>query len=283
MATIDTTAIVLEKRKLTEVTTLFLVAAPLVARNAAPGQFVIVRVSETGERVPISLTGFDPVAGTITLVVQAVGRTSGLICALEEGDEILDVAGPLGQPVELPEAGHAVLIGGGFGAGAIFPLARELRSRGVRVSAIVGARTRELVILGDLLEPVCDAYHVCTDDGSFGYHGFVTGRLEELLAGGEDFTCCYAVGPMPMMRAVAEATGRWSLPAMVSLDPLMIDGTGMCGGCRVTVDGVTRFACVDGPFFDAQAVDFDEATARKATYSEQERIACELAGIGAVS
>ena len=275
---LDTTVDVLEKRPLTDVTTLFVLRAPLVALNAAPGQFVIVRVAAHGERVPISLSGFDRDAGTITLVVQVVGRTSGLICALEPGDEVLDVAGPLGRPVELPQAGHAVLIGGGFGSGAIYPLARELRRRGVGVSAIVGARTASLVILTDLLEPVCDELHVCTDDGSLGYHGVVTGRLEELLSGGAGYTSCYAVGPMAMMRAVAGAAARWRLPAQVSLDPLMIDGTGMCGGCRVTVGGVSRFACVDGPFFDASAIDFDEAADRKAMYAVEERAACELAG-----
>jgi ferredoxin--NADP+ reductase len=275
-ALLDTTATVVEKRQLTDVTTLLRIHAPLVAHNAAPGQFVIVRVSETGERVPISLTDFDRTTGTITLVVQAVGRTSALICALEEGEELLDAAGPLGRPVELPDAGHTVLIGGGFGAGAVFPLARELHGRGVRVTAIVGARTRTLVILRDLLEPACDEYHVCTDDGSLGYHGFVTGLLEELLAGGAGYTSCFAVGPMPMMRAVAEAAARWDLLAQVSLDPLMVDGTGMCGGCRVTVGGVAKFACVDGPFFPAAAVDFDEAAARKEMYAADERRACEL-------
>ena len=275
-ALLDTTARVVEKRQLTDVTTLLRIHAPLVAHNAAPGQFVIVRVSEYGERVPISLTDFDRDAGTITLVVQVVGKTSALICALQEGEEVLDVAGPLGRPVELPAAGHAVLIGGGFGAGAIFPLARELATRGGRVSAIVGARTRELLILRELLEPVCDAYHVCTDDGSLGYHGFVTGRLDELLAAGEGYTSCFAVGPMPMMRAVAETAGRWQLPAQVSLDPLMVDGTGMCGGCRVTVGGVAKFACVDGPFFPADAIDFDEAEDRKEMYAADERRACEL-------
>ena len=272
---------ILEKRRLTDVTTLFVVRAPLVARNAAAGQFVILRVTEKGERVPISLTDFDAEAGTITLVVQVVGRTSSLIAALQEGDAMLDVAGPLGSPVALPDEGHVVLIGGGFGAGAILPLARELRRRGVRVSAIVGARTAGLVILSDLLRPVCDAYHVCTDDGSLGYHGLVTGRLEELIAAGEHYTACFAVGPMPMMRAVADATSRAQLPAQVSLDPLMIDGTGMCGGCRVTVGGVTRFACIDGPFFPAGAIDFDEAAARKAAYAEDERAACRLAGVEA--
>jgi ferredoxin--NADP+ reductase len=276
----DTTARIIDKRALTDVTTLFVVHAPLVARNAAPGHFVIVRVTETGERIPISITDFDRAAGTITIVVQQVGRTSALVSALQVGDEFLDFAGPLGAEVPLPAAGHAVLIGGGFGTGAIFPLARELRVRGARVSAIVGARTRALVILADLLETACDAVHVCTDDGSWGYHGLVTGRLEQLLDDGADFTSCFAVGPMPMMRAVAATTRRRDLPALVSMDPLMVDGTGMCGGCRVSVGGRSLFACVDGPFFDAHAVDFGEADARLTTYKEQESLACELAGLG---
>jgi ferredoxin--NADP+ reductase len=273
----DTTATILEKRALTDVTTLFVVHAPLVARNAAPGQFVILRVTDTGERVPISITDYDRDAGTITIVVQVVGRTSALIRALEEGDEILDFAGPLGAPVELPERGRAVLVGGGFGTGAILPLARELRRRGVHVSAIVGARTRDLLILGDVLAAACDDYHVCTDDGSAGYHGVVTGLLEEQLEAGAGYTSCFAVGPMPMMRAVAGTARRWNVPALVSLDPVMVDGTGMCGGCRVTVGGVTRFACVDGPFFDAYEVDFDEAAGRMTVYAAEERMACELA------
>ncbi|MGZ6697900.1 MAG: sulfide/dihydroorotate dehydrogenase-like FAD/NAD-binding protein [Solirubrobacteraceae bacterium] len=276
----DTTARIIEKRDLTDITKLFVVHAPLVARNTAPGQFVIIRVTETGERVPISITDFSRAAGTITIVVQEVGRTSVLIGALEVGDTFLDFAGPLGLEVPLPEEGHAVLIGGGFGTGAVFPLARELRSRGVRVSSIVGARTRDLLILDDLLASESDEVHLCTNDGSVGYRGFVTGRLEELQDAGAEFTHCFAVGPMPMMRAVAETTRRRGLPAMVSLDPLMVDGTGMCGGCRVTVGGKSLFACVDGPFFDAHQVDFDEAVARLMTYKEQEDLAGELAGLG---
>ena len=275
----DTTARIIEKHDLTDVTKLFVVHAPLVARNAAPGQFVILRVAETGERIPISIMDFSRAAGTITIVIQVVGRTSALACALQVGEEFLDFAGPLGQEVPLPAAGHAVLLGGGFGTGAMFPLARELRSRGVRVSSIIGARTRDLVILADLLATQSDELHVCTDDGSLGYHGFVTGRLEELLDAGAAFTHCFAVGPMPMMRAVANATRRRGLPTMVSLDPLMMDGTGMCGGCRVTVGGKTLFACVDGPFFDGHQVDFDEADARLTTYKEQEDLACQLAGL----
>lgn len=272
---LDTTARIVEKRALTDVTKLFVVHAPLVARNAAPGQFVILRVAENGERIPISITDFDRAAGTITIVVQEVGRTSTLVGDLAVGEEILDFAGPLGKEVPLPHQGHAVLIGGGFGAGALFPLAREMHGRGVGVSAIVGARTRELVILTDLLATACDAVHVCTDDGSYGYHGLVTGRLEELLGAGAGYTSCFAVGPLPMMRAVADVTWRHGLPAMVSLDPLMVDGTGMCGGCRVTVGGVSRFACVDGPFFEADQVDFDEAAMRLTTYQPQERQAAE--------
>ncbi|HEU6444810.1 MAG TPA: sulfide/dihydroorotate dehydrogenase-like FAD/NAD-binding protein [Gaiellaceae bacterium] len=276
----DTTARIIEKRDLTDVTKLFVVHAPLVARNAAPGQFVILRVTETGERIPISITDFSRAQGTITIVVQAVGRTSALVCDLEVGDVFLDFAGPLGLEVPLPDEGHAVLIGGGFGTGAVFPLARALRARGVRVSSIVGARTRELVILDDLLATESDEVHVCTNDGSLGYRGFVTGRLEELLDEGAGFTHCFAVGPMPMMRAVAGTTLRRGLPAMVSLDPLMVDGTGMCGGCRVSVGGKSLFACVHGPFFDAHEVDFDEADARLTTYKEQEDLACEMAGLG---
>ena len=180
----------------------------------------------------------------------------------------------------LPESGHAVLVGGGFGAGAVHPLARELRRRGVRVTSIVGARTAELLILRDLLEPESDEYLPCTDDGSLGYHGFTAALLGELLEAGTDFTSCFAVGPMPMMRAVAEATRPFGLETMVSLDPIMLDGTGMCGACRVSVDGETKFACVDGPFFDAHAVDFDEAVVRSKMYVDEERLAVELAAAG---
>jgi len=275
----DTTARIIEKRDLTDVTKLLVVHAPLVARNAGPGQFVIVRVTETGERIPISITDFDREAGTITIVVQEVGRSSALVNALGVGDEFLDFAGPLGVAVPLPDEGHAVLVGGGFGTGALFPLARELRRRHVLVTSIVGARTRQLVILTDLLGSESDELYVCTDDGSDGYHGLVTGRLQELLEAGSSFTHCFAVGPVPMMRAVADTTRQYGLATLVSLDPLMVDGTGMCGGCRVNVGGKSFFACVDGPFFDAHQVDFDDAVDRLTTYREQEALACELAEV----
>lgn len=271
-----------DKLELTPVTRLFVVDAPLVARHAQPGQFVIVRVDEHGERVPISITDFDAEAGTVTLVVQEVGRTSGLLCALQPGEELLDLAGPLGLPAPLPETGHAVLVGGGFGAGAIYPIARELRRRGVRVTSIVGARTAELLILRELLERVSSSYEPCTDDGSLGYAGFTAARLAELLEAGAGFTSCFAVGPMPMMRAVAETTRPSGLETFVSLDPIMLDGTGMCGACRITVGGETRFACVDGPFFDAHAVDFDEAVVRSKMYVDEERVAREPVLVDAV-
>lgn len=269
---------ILDTRDLTAVTKLLVLEAPLVARHAQPGQFVIVRVEAHGERVPISLTDFDAGAGTITVVVQRVGKTSGLICALEPGDELLDLAGPLGRPVELPTGGRTVLVAGGFGAGAIHPLARELQARSVPVTAIVGARTAELVILRELLEPVCDAFFVCTDDGSLGYHGFTAQLLAEQLEAGSPYTDCFAVGPVAMMRAVAEVTRPHRLRTLVSLDPIMLDGTGMCGSCRITVGGETKFACIDGPFFDAHTVDFDEAVVRNKMYVDEEKLASALVG-----
>lgn len=273
-------ALILETRELTPITKLFVVDAPLVACHAQPGQFAIVRVSEHGERIPISLTDFDATAGTVTLVVQEVGRTTALLCALEAGDELLDLAGPLGRAVELPSEGRAALVGGGFGTGAVHPLARELRRRGVHVTSIVGARTGELLILRELLEPTSDEYLVCTDDGSLGYRGFTAALLAERLATGARYTDCYAIGPMPMMRAVAEVTRPYGVRTQVSLDPIMVDGTGMCGACRISVGGETKLACVDGPFFDAHAVDFDEAVVRSKAYVDEERVAAALTGAG---
>ncbi len=270
--------IVLEKRELTPVTKLFVIDAPLVAAHAQAGQFVILHLDPHGERVPISLTNFDADKGTVTLVVQEVGKTSRMICALEKGDEVLDLAGPLGRPAPLTEGGHAVLVGGGFGAGAIYPLARALRARGTIVTSVVGARTAELVILRDLLEPESDEYLVCTDDGSLGYHGFTAALLGEKLAAGAPYTVCYEVGPVAMMRAVAEVTRPHGLLTYASLDPIMLDGTGMCGACRITVGGETKFACVDGPFFDAHEVAFDEAVERSKMYVDEERVALETAG-----
>jgi ferredoxin--NADP+ reductase len=272
---------VISKRNLTPVTKLFVVDAPLIARNARAGQFVMLRVNEAGERVPVTITDFDRKAGTITIVVQVVGKTTAMICALEPGDDVLDFVGPLGKPVTLPSEGHVVLVGGGFGAGAIYTLAAEMKSRGVRVSAIVGARTRDLLILQEELATVTSHVHACTDDGSLGHKGFVTEFLQELLEADVGFTCCYAIGPIAMMRALAEVTRPFEVPTLVSLDPIMVDGTGMCGACRVTVGGQLKFACVDGPFFDAHEVDFAEAVVRSKMYAEEQQLAARMLGLAA--
>jgi len=264
---------ILEKRSLTPVTKLFRVDSPLVAAAAKPGQFVIVRVREGGERIPLTIADYDRDAGTLTIVVQEVGTTTRHMGALEVGDEILDLVGPLGMALEIPAAGHIVGIGGGFGAAALLCLMRELSARGDRTTIIIGAREKGLLILLDELAEVCDNLELCTDDGSAGLKGFVTERLAQLIDGDGPGRpdSVVAIGPMPMMRAVTETTRDKGIPTLVSLDPLMIDGTGMCGGCRVTVNDEVKFACVDGPFFDAHLVDFEEAVRRNKMYVKQEQ------------
>lgn len=264
---------ILEKRPLTPVTKLFRVEAPLAASAAKPGQFVIVRVREGGERIPLTIADYDRDAGALTLVVQEVGTTTRLLGALEEGDDILDLVGPLGMAIEMPTAGHIVGIGGGFGAAALLCLMRDLSARGDRTTIIIGAREKGLLILIEELAAVCDKLELCTDDGSQGFKGFVTERLAQMIDGDGPGRpdSVVAIGPMPMMRAVTETTRGKDIPTLVSLDPLMIDGTGMCGGCRVTVNNEVKFACVDGPFFDAHQVDFEEAVRRNKMYVKQEQ------------
>ena len=266
-------AMILEKRPLTPVTKLYRVDAPLIAKKAQPGQFVIVRVREDGERIPLTIADYDREEGTLTIVVQEVGTTTRQFGQLEVGEEILDLVGPLGMPLEIPVDGHIVGIGGGFGAAALLCLMRELRARGDKTTMMIGARETELLILIDELTDVCDNLELCTDDGSAGFKGFVTGRLQELIDGDGPGRpdSVVAIGPMPMMRAVSEVTAKADIATLVSLDPLMIDGTGMCGGCRVTVNNEVKFACVDGPFFDAHQVDFEEAGRRNKMYVKQEQ------------
>ena len=278
---------ILEKRTLTPVTKLFRVKAPLVAAAAQPGQFVIVRIREGGERIPLTIAEYDRDAGTLIIVVQQVGVTTNQLGALEVGDEILDLVGPLGMAVDVPAGGHVVGVGGGFGAAALWCLMRELSARGDRTTVILGAREKELLILTAELSEVCDNLELCTDDGSEGFKGFVTDRLAQLIDGDGPGRpdSVVAIGPMPMMRAVTETTRDAAIPTLVSLDPLMIDGTGMCGGCRVTVNNEVRFACVDGPFFDAHEVDFEEAVRRNKMYVVQEneakdRAACRSLSMG---
>jgi ferredoxin/flavodoxin---NADP+ reductase len=264
---------VLEKRRLTPITQLYKVDAPLVAKAARPGQFVIIRVREGGERIPLTIADYDREAGVLTIVVQEVGTTTRYMGQLGVGDEILDLVGPLGMPLEIPAEGHIVGIGGGFGSAALLCLMRELRARGDRTTIINGAREKDLLILNEELADVCDNLELCTDDGSAGFHGLVTERLQQLIDGDGPGRpdSVVAIGPMPMMRAVTETTRGKAIPTLVSLDPLMIDGTGMCGGCRVTVNDEVKFACVDGPFFDAHEVDFKEAVRRNKMYVRQEQ------------
>ncbi len=250
------------------------VEAPRVVSHHKPGHFVIVRVGEDGERIPLTMATSDAEAGTITLVVQVVGATTERLCALEAGESITNVVGPLGKPTEIEDFGHAVLVGGGVGTAVIYPQAEALKQAGNRVSAIIGGRSKEYVIFEKELAQHCDAVFPCTDDGSYGYNGFVTGKLLELLEDkSQGVGGVLAAGPVPMMRAIAKVTKPFGVRTIVSLNPIMVDGTGMCGGCRVTVDNETKFACVDGPEFDAHTVDFDELTDRLTTYRDQEKIA----------
>src|SRR5512141_2866015 len=268
---------ILETRRLTPVTKYFRIDAPLIAASARPGQFVMLRVREGGERIPVTIADYDRAAGVLTIVVQEVGATTRRVCALEAGEEILDVAGPLGGHIDIPAGGHVCGIGGGFGSAALLCLLREFTARGDRTTALLGARTKELLILADELRPVCTNLEICTDDGSAGFKGFVTQRLAQLIAGDGPGRPDYvvAIGPMAMMRAVAETTRPHKVNTLVSMDPLMVDGTGMCGGCRVNVGGRAQFACVDGPAFDAHEVDFEVAMRRNKAYVKEEKLSLE--------
>jgi len=266
---------ILHTRQLTPVTKLFEVAAPLVAKAARPGQFVILRVHGHGERIPVTITDADPEAGTVTVVIQEVGATSKMANELGDGEHFHDLAGPLGEAATLRESGHVVCVGGGFGAAAILSILKGLKAKATRTSAIVGARTAELVILEDHLRDAADDLFICTDDGSAGFKGLVTAKLEELITSGAPVDEIVAIGPMVMMRAVAATTAPHGISTMVSLDPIMIDGTGMCGACRVTVDGETKFACIDGPLFEATKIDFDELVRRNKTYRDEEAAALQ--------
>lgn len=247
------------------------VRAPRIAAKQRAGQFVIVRVHEHGERIPLTIADGDATGGTITLIVQGVGKTTRLMNSLVAGQFLLDVVGPLGNPSEIHKYGTVVVIGGGVGTAIAWPTAKALKQAGNRVLSILGARSKELVILEDELRDVSDDLFVLTDDGSYGERGLVTDKLEELIRDGEQIDLVLAIGPIPMMRGVAEVTRPHAIPTTVSLNSVMVDGTGMCGGCRVLVGGVARFACVDGPEFDAHRVDFDVLAQRNAMYRVAER------------
>jgi ferredoxin/flavodoxin---NADP+ reductase len=253
----------------------FVIDAPRIARKQQPGQFVILRLHERGERIPLTIERSDPDRGTINIVVQSIGKTTNQLNSLNSGASILDVVGPLGKPSEIEKFGTVVVMGGGVGTAMAYPTAAALKRAGNRVISIVGARNKELVIEEDELRQVSDALMITTDDGSYADKGFVTDKLRQLIENGTRIDLVLAVGPIPMMRAVADMTRKEHIRTIVSLNPIMIDGTGMCGGCRVLVEGKSEFACVDGPEFDAHRVDFSVLVQRNSMYRAAEQKSME--------
>jgi ferredoxin--NADP+ reductase len=245
--------------------------APRIARKQKPGQFVILRIYEEGERIPVTIENSDPEHGTISIVVQSIGKTTHLLNSLNTGDTILDVVGPLGKPSEIEKFGTVVVVGGGVGTAMAYPSAAAYKRAGNRVISIIGARTKELVILEQELRAVSDAVMITTDDGSYADKGFVTDKLRQLIQNGTRIDLVLAIGPIVMMRAVAELTRKENIRTVVSLNPIMIDGTGMCGGCRVLIDNKSEFACVDGPEFDAHKVNFEVLVQRNGMYRDAEQ------------
>ena len=275
---------ILEKRCLAPGIWLMKIGAPRVAQAALPGQFVIVRAGEQGERIPLTIADFDAAEACVTIVTQAIGVSTRKICALEAGDALTDFAGPLGHPSEFvglpPEklrGRRYIFIGGGVGTAPVYPQVKWLHEHGVEADVIIGAKNREMLIYADEMRAVAGNLHIATDDGSEGFKGLVTQLLEKLIAEGNAYDECVAIGPMVMMKFVALTTRKYDLKTTVSLNALMVDGTGMCGACRVTVGGRTRFTCVDGPEFDAHEVDFDEAMRRQGMYRTQEQRAAAIA------
>jgi ferredoxin--NADP+ reductase len=264
-----------QKQVLAPSTKLFVVDAPLVASKVEPGQFVVLRVAEEGERIPLTVADFNRRAGDLTLIFQEVGKTTRLLGTLEVGQAILDLVGPLGKPTHIEKLSKVVCVGGGIGVAPVHPIARAFREKGSYVVSIIGARSRDLLIFEKEMTRASDEIYVTTDDGSYGKKAFVTQELERLVKEGHKFEFGIGIGPVPMMRSFAAVTSRLGIPAKVSLNPIMVDGTGMCGVCRVSVGGKTRFACVDGPEFDAAEVDFDLLCSRQLTYCDEEKVSLD--------
>lgn len=266
---------IVESRKLNDAVQLMEIEAPFVAKKIKPGQFIILRIDKNGERVPFTMAKADPEKGTVTIIFQQVGKTTKQLATLKAGDEILDFVGPLGMPTPLDGYKKVAVVGGGLGCAIAYPLAKALHDKGTQVDIIAGFRTRDLIILEDEMKAASTRLLICTDDGSYGEKGFGTTLLEREINAGAGYDCVIAVGPVIMMKYVAELTKKYGIKTIVSMNPIMIDGTGMCGGCRVTVGGKTKFACVDGPDFDGHQVDFDGVLRRLATYKKQERAALD--------
>ncbi len=246
------------------------IEAPLIAKKAKPGQFLILKANEAGERIPLTMADSNPEKGTVTIIYAVVGKGTSVFRDLKEGDAYQDVIGPLGKPTHLEKLGKVVCVGGGTGIAVLHPITRGLKEIGNDVTAIIGARTKSLLIMEDQMKAASNELNVCTDDGSYGHHGFVTDVLKQKLDA-KDVQMVVAIGPVPMMKFVCKMTKEYGVKTLVSLNPIMVDGTGMCGGCRVSVGGETKFACVDGPEFDGHAVDFDELMLRLQAYCEEEK------------
>ena len=269
--------LILKKEALNPTVTRMVIDAPLIAKKAEPGQFIILRVHEDGERIPLTIADFDREQGTVTIIFQIVGATTELLNHLEEGDSLHDFVGPLGRPSETEGLKKVAVIGGGVGCAIAYPVAKKLHQQGAQVHAIVGFRNKDLVILEEEFRAVSDRFVPMSDDGSWGEKGLVTNALEQLIDAGEQYDEVIAIGPLVMMKFVTQLTRQHNIKTVVSMNPIMIDGTGMCGGCRLSVGGKTKFACVDGPDFDGFEVDFDEAMERNAMYRGFERHAYEKA------
>ena len=266
---------IVRKRVLGPDSKMFIVEAPYVARNAKPGQFIILRVNERGERIPLTIAGSDREKGLVTIIFQEVGKTTKLLGMLEEGEEILDFVGPLGKPTEIENFGTVMTLGGGFGTAVLYPLVKAIKEKGNYVITAIGARTRDLIILEEEMREISDEVYITTDDGSYGRKGFVTDVLADLLKEGRKIDRVFSVGPVPMMKATANVTKPYGVTTIVSLNPIMVDGTGMCGACRVEVGGKTKFACIDGPEFDAHEVNFELLMKRLGMYREEEKASLE--------
>jgi len=263
---------IVRREVLAEDSDLFEIYAPEIAKKAKAGQFVIIRINETGERIPLTLADFDAKKGTITLVALRVGKTTHLLGTLKAGDEILDVVGPLGNPTEIDNYGRVICVGGGLGIATIITICKALKDAGNYVIGIIGARTKDLLIYEDKLRGICNELYISTDDGSYGHHGFVTDVLKKLLDEGDLIDIIWAIGPAIMMKFVCKTTESYKIKTIVSLNPIMVDGTGMCGACRVEVDGKTKFTCVHGPEFDGHKVNWDLLLSRQQMYLNSEKL-----------
>ena len=270
---------ILRKEKLNDVVELMEIHAPNVSRKCEPGQFIILRVGEDGERIPLTIADFDRVKETITIIYQIVGYSTEQLAKLNQGDELTDFVGPLGEPTQLHQSKHVVGVAGGVGSAPLFPQLRALANMGVECDVIIGGREAQYVLLAEEFKKFCKNVYITTDDGSLGQKGFVTQVLADLIEKGETIDEVIAIGPVPMMKAVVGVTKPHNIKTSVSLNPIMIDGTGMCGCCRVSVDGKIKFACVDGPDFDGLLVDFDELIARQKMFKSEEAHICNLTGV----